>query len=114
MLTLPEWVDRILPRGRILRSVLLLGGGTAVTQLITIVTAPIFTRLYSPGDYGVSGVFGNLLTMLVIVATAQYEQSITLPRTEEAAVDLVRLVWPSPFWLRACAAALFGSSRARC
>jgi O-antigen/teichoic acid export membrane protein len=91
MLALRKWVEKMLPRGRIVRGVLLLAGGSAAAQVISIAASPILTRLYSPEDYGTSGVFGNFLLLLVIVATAQYEQAITLPAEDGAAVQLVRL-----------------------
>jgi|LFRM01.1.fsa_nt_gb O-antigen/teichoic acid export membrane protein len=73
------------------RGVLVLGSGTAVAQLIGIVTAPIITRLYTPSDMGVLAVYSSILAIFGVGATLRYEFAYALPRENEDAINLFGL-----------------------
>jgi len=73
------------------RGVAVLGSGTAVAQLISIVTAPIITRLYTPSDMGVLAVYSSVLAIVGIGATLSYELAYALPRDNEDAINLFGL-----------------------
>lgn len=57
----------------------LLATGTAVGQVISFALMPIITRLYTPADYGVFGVFTALVTILGSVVGLKFEAAILLP-----------------------------------
>ena len=73
------------------RGVLILGSGTAVAQLIGIVTAPIITRLYTPSDLGVLAVYSSVLAIFGIGATLRYEFAYVLPKENDDAINLFGL-----------------------
>jgi len=73
------------------RGVAVLGSGTAVAQLISIVTAPIITRLYTPSDMGILAVYSSVLAIVGIGATLRYEFAYALPRDNEDAINLFGL-----------------------
>jgi len=73
------------------RGVAVLGSGTAVAQLISIVTAPIITRLYTPSDMGVLAVYSSVLAIVGIGATLRYELAYALPRDNDDAINLFGL-----------------------
>lgn len=81
----------VLPGGRFTRSVAVLAGGTAVGQGIMIAASPVLTRLYSPDDFGILGVYMSLLGILSVVATLRYELAILLPEKDDDAAALVVL-----------------------
>jgi len=85
------WVRSRLPAGRFLRGVVLLVGGSAGAQLVALLAAPLLTRLYSPADFGTSGVFVAVLALLQAVASGRYELAISLPKDEETGLDLLVL-----------------------
>lgn len=62
-----------------LRSMALLATGTAAGQVISFALMPVITRLYSPADYGVFGVFTALVTILGSVVGLKFEAAILLP-----------------------------------
>jgi O-antigen/teichoic acid export membrane protein len=78
------WVKKkaslVLPRGRFARSVTLLAGGTALGQAITVLVSPILTRLYTPEDFGVFGVYASILGIVTVVASLRYEYALPLPK----------------------------------
>jgi O-antigen/teichoic acid export membrane protein len=73
------------------RSIILLAGGTAVGQLVTVLASPILTRLYTPSDFGVVAVFVAILAILQSVATLRYELAIPLAPDDQSAADLLAL-----------------------
>ena len=73
------------------KGVLILGSGTAVAQLIGIVTMPIITRLYTPADLGVLAVYSSVLAIFGVGATFQYVDAFVLPKQDEDAANLFGL-----------------------
>src|SRR3546814_5913955 len=73
------------------RAVGVLVGGAAVAQSLSILAAPVLTRLYEPADYGVLAVYFALLQLLLGVAALRFELAIPLPETDAQAADLVVL-----------------------
>ena len=53
------------------KNVLTLAGGTGFAQIITIFTAPIITRIYSPSDYGILGLYMMVTGLVASFATMQ-------------------------------------------
>src|SRR3989338_6212485 len=75
------------------KSVTLLASGAFIGQSISLFTAPILTRLYSPAEFGIFAVFSAIVSILLLIATGQYEFAITLPKKEENVNAVVYLVW---------------------
>jgi O-antigen/teichoic acid export membrane protein len=68
---------------------MMMSSATAVGQTIVVLAAPILTRLYSPGDFGVLGVYASTLGIFSVVASLRYEQAIPLPKYEHVAFNLL-------------------------
>jgi len=84
-------VNLVLPRGRFARSVTLLAGGTALGQAVTVLVSPILTRLYTPEDFGVFGVYASILGIVTVVASLRYEYAVPLPEDDETAANILAL-----------------------
>lgn len=87
--TFAERVRRLLPAGRFARGVALLTGGTALSQLIIIITTPLITRLYTPEDMGLGSSFLAILTIFGVAAALRYDYTVPLPKDDETALHLV-------------------------
>ncbi len=74
-----------------LRNVMVLAGGTLISQVIVLATLPILTHIYSPADYGTYSVFISVIAMLLMVVSLSYEYAITLPEADEEASTILRL-----------------------
>ena len=89
------WIRRTvmatLPRGRFARSVTLLAGGTALGQAIIVLVSPILTRLYTPEDFGVFGVYAFILGIVTVVASLRYEYALPLPEDDQTAANILAL-----------------------
>ena len=69
--------------------VLILVGGTAFAQALSVLVAPILTRLYAPDAFGSAAVFASITTIIVVVACLRYELAIMLPARDEDAANLL-------------------------
>ncbi|HSB66496.1 MAG TPA: oligosaccharide flippase family protein [Anaerolineales bacterium] len=78
-------------RSTFFTSVLKLVSGTTLAQLITVVTAPIISRLFTPQAFGILYVFTSMITIVSVVICLRYEFAIVLPESDEDAANLVGL-----------------------
>lgn len=60
--------------------------GNVVQIAIALATYPLLTRLYSPDDFGLVNVFMSIGGLLILLATAKYEDAILLPSSQNGAV----------------------------
>lgn len=68
-----------------------LAGGTALAQGIGVLTAPILSRLYTPEDFGLLGVYVSIFGILLAVNSLRYEYAISLPKADDEAANLLAL-----------------------
>lgn len=80
---------RFLPPGHFARSVAVLAGGTALSQGITVLAAPILTRLYPADAFGDFQIYLSCVSFAALAVTLRYEQAIFLPEREEVAANLL-------------------------
>jgi len=57
-----------------------------IAQVLGILVYPILTRLYSPDDFGLLNLFLSIGGVLIIIANAELQYSIILPKSEITAV----------------------------
>lgn len=88
LLRLLSW---LLPRGDFARSVSILTAGTAVTQVLVVLTSPLVARLYTPSDMGIFAVFGSVVGVCGGLACLRYDFAIPQPRNSEVAVNVLAL-----------------------
>jgi O-antigen/teichoic acid export membrane protein len=82
---------RALPRSGFVRNVALVAAGTILGQAVAAVAAPVLTRLFSPSDFGILGVYSSLLAILTGIVCFRYEFAIPLPEDDEDGAALVFL-----------------------
>ncbi|MCD4704788.1 oligosaccharide flippase family protein [bacterium] len=71
------------------KGVLTLVSGTALAQLIPFLIMPLLSRLYTPDDFGVFGLFMAISSLIAVIATGRYELAIVLPKRNKDAVNLL-------------------------
>lgn len=77
--------------GRLKRAVLKLAIGTAAGQAIVVVAAPILTRLYSPSEFGVYGIFLAIIGIVGVASTLRYEFAFPIVEDEKSVSALAVL-----------------------
>lgn len=65
--------------------------GTLISQLIPFLIAPILTRLFSPEEFGMFGLYFSITMIISVFITGRYEMAIMLPREEKDAVNIIGL-----------------------
>lgn len=83
-------------------NVFLMFVGTAMGQMASIILSPALTRIYSPDDFGVLGIYMTVVTLLSLIAALRYEIAIPLTKSEEETSNI----------LAVCILALFVTSAA--
>jgi O-antigen/teichoic acid export membrane protein len=74
--------------GSFRRSALLLTGGTLIAQVLPLLLYPVFTRIYTPVDFGVFATVSLFATVGAIVASGAYEQAILIATTRREAAHV--------------------------
>ncbi|MEA2607581.1 MAG: hypothetical protein QOI00_2338, partial [Chloroflexota bacterium] len=77
--------------GDFTRGTIKIVAGTGAAQAISVVAAPVLTRLYSPSDYGIFAVATSLLAVLVSITCLRYEFAIPLPEDDDIAANVLGL-----------------------
>ena len=75
-------------KSRFLRSVITLMTGSVISQVITIVTTPILSRIYSPTEYGLYGLYGSYIAILAILGGSIFSQAIIIPKSDDDASEV--------------------------
>ena len=73
------------------RNVLTLVTGTTVAQAIPVALTPLLTRVYSPGDFGLYGVYMALISIGTMIATGKLEMAVMVARKQSEAMQLAIL-----------------------
>jgi O-antigen/teichoic acid export membrane protein len=82
---------RLLPKNDFARGVSVLVGGTAGAQLLSILGAPLLTRLYRPEDFGLLAVYASVLALIGVIASLRYELAIPLAADDAEAANVAAL-----------------------
>jgi len=81
----------LLPKNAFARGVSVLVGGTAGAQVLTVLAAPLLTRLYSPEDFGLLAVYASMLALIGVISSLRYELAIPLPEDDGEAANVAAL-----------------------
>ncbi|MCF6364796.1 MAG: oligosaccharide flippase family protein [Bacteroidales bacterium] len=73
------------------KSLLTLMSGTAIAQIISILAIPILTRIYTPEEFGIFGVFFSLSSVIASISSGRFELAIMLPKEDTRALHLFAL-----------------------
>jgi O-antigen/teichoic acid export membrane protein len=73
------------------KSILMLSGGTIVSQIIAFIAQPIATRIYSPEDFGVMAMVLAVFTMFSPIMNGHYNLSIVTSKEDDEAYILTKL-----------------------
>jgi len=78
-------------QGGFLKAVSVLVGGTVFAQLIGFIFLPILTRIYSPDDYSVLGVYIAIVSILSVISCFRFEVAIPIVKDDMKAKQLFLL-----------------------
>lgn len=79
--------QHLLPNSRLGRSISILISGSVGAQIITLIGAPILTRLYQPESFGTLAVYSSILSLSVVISCLRFELAIPLPKDDLEAAN---------------------------
>lgn len=74
------------------KNVLTIMTGNGIAQIIPILISPVLSRIYSPKDFGIFGLYLSISSLLSIIATGRYEMAIMLPKKQNEVNAIVKLI----------------------
>lgn len=80
---------RKMSRGTFARGLAVLTSASLLQNLVVFLTAPIVARLFSPTDFGISGLIQALGVVPVLLASGQYYVAIGIARNRAESINLV-------------------------
>ncbi len=85
-----EALDNI-RKSEFFKNVATLISGTTLAQAFSVLIYLVLSKIYTEEDFGVFGLYMNILNITIIFSTAKYELAILLPKSEKEAVNLLGL-----------------------
>ncbi len=86
---------------KFVKNVAVLVLGTGLGQCLTILTAPLLSRLYDPSAFGVLSLYTSIVSILAVMMAGRYELAIVLPEKDDDAVNILMLALLITFGLTA-------------
>jgi len=65
--------------------------GTSFAQAFSVIIYVVLSRIYAEDDFGIFGLYMNILNIVVIFSTARYDQAILLPKSDKESMNLLGL-----------------------
>ena len=84
-------IEKGIWQSELVRNVTKLLSANVLTQAIGLLLYPLLTRMYSQDAFGLLSLFVSMGSVLALVATAEYQYAIVLPKSEDVAKSVFRL-----------------------
>jgi teichuronic acid exporter len=68
------------------------GSGSAIAQVIGVLSMPILTRLYTPAQFGVLNIFVTVVSFLTIIVSWRFEYFIVLPKKDASGIKMFKFI----------------------
>ena len=76
-------------RREFFKNVATLVSGTTFVQIIAILIYPVLSRMYTPEDFGIFGLYMSIVSISAIMATGKYEMALMLPGKDNDSFNLL-------------------------
>ena len=73
------------------KNVLMIAGGAAFAQVISLLLSPVITRIYSPEEFSALTLFISILGVINLLGTLSYDSAIPLAENNNKAINLLSL-----------------------
>ena len=78
-------------KSQFFQNIVLILGSSSFAQFIPIIFSPILTRIYTPENFGIFGIYVAIVSILSVVISFRYELAILLPKDETNAIHILVL-----------------------
>lgn len=91
--------DKLPLRSEFTKNALTLTLGTSIAQVFPILFYPLLSRLFLPQEFGFLATLTSITSILTVLSTGKYENSILLAKTRKHAANIIWLVLIGSFFL---------------
>lgn len=91
MARMRDWFQNRVWGRTIVRNILVLMTGTAVSQAVAMIVAIFTARLFTPEAFGQFALYGSITAVLAAIASLRFDMTIVLPESDEEARVIGRL-----------------------
>lgn len=86
-----SYISKFIPDREFVKNFITLITGNVVAQLIPIAASPFLTRIFSPTEFGLLGLFMVITSSLSVIGGGRFEIAIMLPEKEEEGKNVFAL-----------------------
>ena len=83
--------NKLIIKSNSLNNIFKLFSGSLVSQSLSIIAAPILSRLYGPAVFGIIALYVSGIALIDTFSTFRYELAIVVPKKEIDAINLAKL-----------------------
>ena len=84
-----SFIKQFLVPSVFLKNAMTLVSSTAIGQIIPILTTPVLTRIYTPEDYGLLGIYMSISGLFSVLATLGYAPAILIEKEDKGAKNIL-------------------------
>ena len=96
-----NYLSKKIKNSAFIKSFLTLLTGTSIAQAIPFLLSPVFSRIYSPEDFGVFALFFSIVSAFAVIAGGRYENAVVLPKKDEEAMSIIKLTFRISIYISA-------------
>lgn len=85
-----KYID-LIKKNEFVANIIKLISGTAFGQLITFLVSPLLTRIYTPTEFGIFGIYLSIVSIIGVIICLRFDLAVLLPEQEQEALDIVSL-----------------------
>ena len=98
-------MKKLIPDNEFVKNFFTLMTGNVIAQLIPVLFSPLLTRLFSPAEFGLLGLFMVITNSFSVIGAARYEMAIMLPEKDDEAKNVFAL----SLFISICTGIIFGT-----
>lgn len=84
-----KYIDRYIGDSSYKKNVIVMVVGRVIAQAIPILISPLLTRIYSPSQFGILGVYMAIVSFVSMISNGRYTHAIVLPKEKEKSQNIV-------------------------
>lgn len=88
-------------KSEFIKNIFTLLSGATIAQVITFISIPVLTRIFTPEDFGFIAIYISIANILATAATGRFELAIMLPEQRKNALAIMKGTFKIIIWISA-------------
>jgi O-antigen/teichoic acid export membrane protein len=73
----------------LIKDVLTLSIGNAIAFVAPVMLYPVLSRVFTPSDYAIFGLYSSIFALLEIASAGRYDFAVVMPKEDDDAINIV-------------------------